>query len=81
MHVYGYIRYEGFRVQVPNSWVLRTRELIFVVQVLGKQMIMEYLGPSSYTCKRVCIYIYNYPLQENMRLSYLSWVRRSHAAD
>ena len=35
----------GFRVHVPNNWLLGFWVKVIIVQVLGKYMIIGYLDP------------------------------------
>ena len=37
--------YTSLRVHVSNNWVLRVLVIVIMVQVLGKYMIIRYLGP------------------------------------
>ena len=47
--IYAYMGFRdkvlGFRVQVPNNWVLGFWVIVIMVQVLGKYMIIKYLDP------------------------------------
>ena len=37
----------SLRVRVPNNWVLRIWVIVFLVQLWGRYMIIEYLDPSK----------------------------------
>ena len=44
----------GFRVQVPNNWVVRIWLIVIAVQVLCKYMVNGYLDPYGTSAVTSC---------------------------